>query len=105
MFLVENALNEVLQFSDESLKKMPFLKNDAKQLWKKEKVGEDGLFTLRSPQNQQFLTLSNQKCNSPIEDFCLDGIILNIILTLTYMPASFHQDRPKTESPIDQNNQ
>ena len=68
MFLVENALNE-------SLKKMPFLKNYTKQLWKKEKVGEDGLFTLRIPQTQSFLTISNRFCNSPFEDFCVEGII------------------------------
>ena len=75
MFLVENTMNEVLQFSNESLKKIPFLKNGTNQLWKKEKVGEDGLFTLRSPPDQNYLTLSNQFCNSPIEDFCVDGII------------------------------
>ena len=80
MFLVENALNnEVLQFSDDLLKRMPFLKNDTRQLWKKEKVGEDGLFTLRSPQTQIYLTHSNQFCNSPNEDFCVNGIIYIIL--------------------------
>ena len=74
MFLVENAMNQVLQFSNESLKKIPVLKNGTKQLWKKEKVGEDGLFTLRIPQSQKFLTLSsNNSCNSTLEIFCLDG--------------------------------
>ena len=76
MFLVENTLNEeVLEFTNNLLKKEPFLKNNPRQLWKKEKVGENGLFTLRIPQNQKFLTLSNQKCNSPFEDFCVEGII------------------------------
>ena len=78
MFLVENAMNEVLQFSNESLKKIPFLKNGTKQLWKKEKVGEDGLFTLRIPQTQKYLTIPphGQFCNSPsFEDFCVEGII------------------------------
>ena len=76
MFLVENAMNEVLQFSNESLKKIPFLKNGTKQMWKKEKVGEDGLFTLRSPQTQKYLTLSSKySCNSTLEVFCLNGII------------------------------
>ena len=80
MFLVENALNEVLQFSNESLKKIPFLKNGTNQLWKKEKVGEDGLFTLRIPQTQNFLTISHPSyCNSPsFEDFScfsVEGII------------------------------
>ena len=74
MFLVENAMNEVLQFSNESLKKIPFLKNGTKQLWKKEKVGKDGFFTLRIPQSQNFLTISNF-CNSPFEDFCVEGNI------------------------------
>ena len=75
-FLIENAINEVLQFSNESLRKIPFLKNGTKQLWKKEKVGEDGLFTLRIPQTQNFLTISNQFCNSPsFEDFCVEGTI------------------------------
>ena len=77
LFLVENAMNgEVLQFSlSLSLIKMPFLKNGTKQLWKKEKVGEDGLFTLRIPQSQNFLAISNPFCNSPFEDFCVEGII------------------------------
>ena len=75
LFLVENAMNDVLQFSNESLKKMPFLKNGTKQLWKKEKVGEDGLFTLRIPQSQNFLAISNPFCNSPFEDFCVEGNI------------------------------
>ena len=76
MFLVENTLNEeVLEFTNNLLKKEPFLKNNPRQLWKKEKVGEDGLFTLRIPPNKNYLTLSNQFCNSPIEDFCVDGII------------------------------
>ena len=76
MFLVENDLNEVLEFSNNSLNKEPFLKNNPKQLWRKEKVGEDGLFTLRIPQTQNFLTISNQFCNSPsFEDFCVEGTI------------------------------
>ena len=80
MFLVENAMNEVLQFSNESLKKMPFLKNGTKELWKKEKIGEDGVFTLRIPQTQKFLTISHPSyCNSPsFEDFScfsVEGII------------------------------
>ena len=72
------TLKERLQFSNESLKKMHFLKNDTKQLWKKEKVGEDGLFTLRIPQTQNYLTIPPQRqfCNSPsFEGFCVEGII------------------------------
>ena len=76
MFLVENTLNKVLEFSNNTLKKEPFLKNNHKQLWKKEKVGEDGLFTLRSPQTQKYLTRSSKySCNSTFEVFCLNGII------------------------------
>ena len=91
MFLVENALNnEVLQFSDELLKKMPFLKNDTRQLWKKEKVGEDGLFTLRSPQTQKYLTLSSKySCNSTLEVFCLDGTYYLISYLPSYMSALY----------------
>ena len=106
MFLVENALNnEVLQFSDDLLKRMPFLKNDTRQLWKKEKVGEDGLFTLRIPQTQNFLTISHQFCNSPsFENFCVEGIILSYLIT--YIFAHFISlKRPKTKSPINQKNQ
>ena len=105
MFLVENAMNEVLQFSNESLKKMPFLKNGKKQLWKKEKIGEDGVFTLRIPQTQNFLTISHQFCNSPsFENFCVEGIILSYLIT--YIFAHFISlKRPKTKSPINQKNQ
>ena len=100
MFLVENALKEVMEFSNNSLKKEPILKNNPRQLWKKEKVGEDGLFTLRSPQTQKYLTLSSKySCNSTLEVFCLDGTYYLISYLLSYMSASYHQDNPKNKLP------
>ena len=90
MFLVENALKEVMEFSNNSLKKEPILKNNPRQLWKKEKVGEDGLFTLRSTQTQKYLTLSSKySCNSTLEVFCLDGTYYLISYLLSYMSALY----------------
>ena len=90
MFLVENALKEVMEFSNNSLKKEPILKNNPRQLWKKEKVGEDGLFTLRSTQTQKYLTLSSKySCSSTLEVFCLDGTYYLISYLLSYMSALY----------------